>query len=114
MKFCTSITLRWCNHNCVVVVGVLFTGSVVDIVGAAVKTGAVKSHFYRAAPNAVGVAEWGLLTIPEKYQPFAQLQATASRLAHEVRRGRAPRRAGVEASLGGDRVRRLRHRVKRT
>jgi hypothetical protein len=41
---------------CVVVVGVLFTASVVDIVAAAVKTGAAKNHFYRAAPSAVTIA----------------------------------------------------------
>jgi len=41
---------------CVVVFGVLFTASVVDIVGAAVHSGAAKSHFYRATPTAITIA----------------------------------------------------------
>ena len=41
---------------CAVVVGVLFTACVVDIVAAAVKSGAAKSHFYRATPTAITIA----------------------------------------------------------
>jgi len=41
---------------CVVIFGVLFTASVVDIVAAAVHSGAMKGHFYRATPTAITVA----------------------------------------------------------
>jgi len=41
---------------CVVVFGVLFAACVVDIVAAAVKSGATKSTFYRATPTAITVA----------------------------------------------------------
>jgi len=41
---------------CAVVVGVLFTACVVDIVAAAVKSGAAKSHFYRTTPTALTIA----------------------------------------------------------
>jgi len=41
---------------CVVVFGVLFTATVIDIVAAAVHSGAVKGHFYRPAPTAITIA----------------------------------------------------------
>jgi len=42
---------------CVVVIGVLFTAAgVIDIVAAAVKSGAANSHFYRATPTALTIA----------------------------------------------------------
>jgi hypothetical protein len=41
---------------CAVAVGILFTGCVVDLVAAAVMSGAAKSHFYRATPTAITIA----------------------------------------------------------
>ena len=41
---------------CVVVIGLLFTASVVDIVAAAVKSGAARSVLYRATPTALTIA----------------------------------------------------------
>ena len=39
-----------------VIIAVLFTACVVDIVAAAVKSGAAKSHFYRATPTTLTIA----------------------------------------------------------